>query len=317
MRSGALKVAKLLLFFLAGSFARAATSPTPVSTPKIQPPQILWAVPDWPPFFITDKKQPEGVGNQMLKLLKGRLSEYHHEDLDINIPKLLDLWKQGRKICGSDILFNKDRLQHAYLTPLWIYPPLHVIVKEENLEAFSGGKKSIDVFKLIKNSHYKGVLLRARSYGPPVDEIIDELTSKELTSKNLTSKEFVTLISPVGNWQDYLHMIASGRADYTIDYAKVAKTYNQTHPDRKRLAALSITGYEKPFIVNIACTKNPWGKIAIKEMDHQIQLLAKDPAYRELLEKVFANEQISAQQKDIDQFILKRSKGPWFWGPID
>ncbi|MDG0816370.1 TIGR02285 family protein [Bdellovibrio svalbardensis] len=271
-----------------------------------EPAQILWAVPNWPPFFTRDRKAP-GVSNQMLQLLQSQMIDYHHENLEINTPKLVELWQQGRNICSSNILFNGEREKYGYFSPLWVYPPLHVIVREESLASFTKGAKAINVFELIKNSHFKGILIKGRSYGPPVDEIIPKLSENA----------FINLISPLGNWNDYLNMISNNRADYTIDYPKVVKLFNETHAGNKRLAAIPISGYEKPFIVHVACTKNPWGRAVIKELDRKIQTLAKEKSYRDLQEKLFANEPSVVQQKDIDQFILKRAKGPWFWGPMD
>ncbi len=264
--------------------------------------KVLWGVPGWPPFFIKDKS---GVGDQMLLLLQKQLTKYQHEDIDVNAPKLVELWQQGRDVCGSNMLYNGERAKYGYFTPLWVYPPLHVIVKEESLEAFTKGEKPISVFELIKNSHFKGILIKGRSYGPPVDDII----------AGLSKKDFVSLISPVGNWQDYLNMIPGHRADYTIDYASTAKAFNEGHPNAKRLAAIPILGYEKPFIVNVACPKNSWGKELIKDIDGKIQELAKTREYKDLQEKIFINQ--PQLQKDVDQFILKRSKGAWIWGSLE
>ena len=67
----------------------------------------------------------------------------------------------------------------------------------------------------------------------------------------------------------------------------------------------------------IAGTRSDKGKEWIKAIDKAIVETAKSPVYRDDIEELFLPDNRIKFKKDIDEFIEKRAKGPWFAGPFE
>lgn len=269
--------------------------------------RILWGIPSWPPYSHSpNEKNAPGSINILLKIVTNNLRGFDSAIIESSVPKAYELWKQGKDICSPVVLYTKERESLAYMTPFVVLPPLELITRVSKKEYLAGEKKSIDLVKLMKDKHWRGVFVLNRSYGDMVDEMLTQ-EDHDVWSVN----------APYGSWLNILHMVGSGRADYTVEYSIIAHEYNKAHTALEQLASTPIKGYNNTFQFMIACTRSSKGKEWIKAIDRAIAETAKSPVYRDYIEELFLPEDRIKFKKDIDEFIEKRAKGPWFVGPFE
>ncbi|MFM6928678.1 MAG: hypothetical protein ACKOX6_09445 [Bdellovibrio sp.] len=269
--------------------------------------RILWGVPSWQPYSHSpnDKNAPGSI-NILLKIVTNNIQGFESAVIESSVPKAYELWKNGTDICSPVVLYTKERESLAYMTPFVVLPPLELIARVSKKEFLGGSNKPVDLAKIIKDKHWRGVFVLNRSYGELIDEILEQ-----------NENEVWRVTAPQGDWLNILHMVGSRRADYTVEYSVVAHEYNKAHTALEQLASIPIKGYNKPFQFMIACTRSSKGKEWIKAIDKALLESAKSPVYRDYVEELFLPEDRIKFKKDIDEFMERRAKGPWFVGPSD
>lgn len=269
--------------------------------------RILWGIPSWPPYsHAPNEVKAPGSINVLLKIITNNIKGFESASIESSVPKAYDLWKQGVDVCSPLVIDTKERESLAYMTPFVVLPPLELIVRVSKKYFLAGYGKSIDMARLMQDKHWRGVFVRNRSYGDRVDEILGQEGS-----------DVWQVPPPHGSWMSILHMVGSGRADYTVEYAAVAQEYNKSHTNIEQLASIPIKGYSKLFQFMIACPRTSKGKEWIRAIDRSLAESAKNPAYRDYVEELFLPDDRIKFKKDIDDFIERRAKGPWFVGPFE
>ncbi|MBO9667350.1 MAG: transporter substrate-binding domain-containing protein [Bdellovibrio sp.] len=261
---------------------------------------ITWGIPDWPPYSVfPSSKEPPGIMNKLLNILNTNIPDYQFELIDASVPKSMELWSTGIDVCSPITLYTKERAALAYMTPWVLSPPLQIVVRADKFDLFLAQAKNreLDLNGLITSGRWKGLFVKNRSYGPPVDDVLH------------LHKGSVSIEPPVGSWWSVLNMVAVGRADFTVEYPLVVDEFNQSNAQSGALLSIPIVGYTKPFTFMVACTKSPKGKEWMEKIEKGIHSAAKKPEFKKMMERLFTPEGVKKYRSEIDEFVEKR-KGP-------
>ncbi|MNL51409.1 hypothetical protein D3C87_1745080 [compost metagenome] len=105
-------------------------------------------------------------------------------------------------------------------------------------------------------------------------------------------------------------MIETKRADYTIEYAFIAKSFKEGQPKYADIVSVPFADVEPVMTQYLACSKTPEGLEVIRRADKIIREHIKDPSYWiGVLESVPTVEKAQFQ-KEIDKFIVERTNHP-------
>ncbi|UOF01848.1 TIGR02285 family protein [Bdellovibrio reynosensis] len=263
---------------------------------------IPWGVTDWPPYYILEGGNGgEGKIDLLKKILEKNISEYKFIDVQSDIPKTIELWKQNRNICAGSVLKTPEREKWAYFTALSFIAPheyLAVVAKKDILP-----KGDVMSFKeLTTRKDLKGVVIHDRSYGPVIDDLIKKAES------NLTA------LNPSEGYMPLLKMVQRGRFDYTIEYESVVKAYNERIKPEKPVHSKLLKETSPSAVIWVACTKNAWGRNVISRIDEVLKKNAGKSDYHAAVESWSNPEALKKHQKALDEFYERRAHS---WSTIN
>ncbi|WII71564.1 TIGR02285 family protein [Bdellovibrio sp. 22V] len=288
------------LGMLGGSLRPAAAEPKPAVIP--------WAITEWPPYYIV--KGPyagEGTIDRLKRLLQNKMPGYAFEDVKSDSARIVDLWREGKNVCGGAMLKTAEREKLAYFTALaFSLPHRYVLVtsRPQMLDELGSFTSLQDV---LHNRKWKAVIVKDRSYGPLLDKIIHD--NESLLKENHFYGKFGEGYWPV------LKMIHKGRYDYTVEFPVVVRSFNEEVFPEKPLLSITLKEEAPSFVYYVACTKNEWGRKIIKAVDKVMQELASTEEYHKVVESWLEPAALKSGRKDLNEFYKKRAKGPWTTAP--
>lgn len=278
---------------------------------EMSPPErgkVIWVVPDWPNSSVDDNsKVKANVFVRLLERLQEAVPQYDHHLIRGTSDKALRLWREGKNICVLPILKTRERSEVGVFTAFLVVPPYRVVVKNSQVDAVSAKPDDVVSFKnLMTSKNMKGGLIVDRSYG----EVLDRLLAKSpVASRNWS------LIEPQEGWETILKMVQSGRVDYTVEMAEFVRFFNKKNANSGSLAnslvALPIKEFRSAQVGYVACNKNKWGQGIIKLLDKKMQSIAQQKDYMKNLETLFQDDGLKDFKQDLQDFVQKRSEGPW------
>lgn len=279
---------------------------------EMSPPErgkVIWVVPDWPKSSVDDNSEVKAnVFVRLLEQLQAAVPQYDHHLIRGTSDKAIRLWREGKNICVLPILKTNERSSIGEFTAFLAVPPYRVIVKNSQVGAVLAKSDGAVSFKnLTTSKNMKGGLIMDRSYGEALDRILEE---SPVAMRNWS------LIEPQEGWETILKMVQSGRVDYTVEMAEFVRFFNKKNPPGtgatgSSLVALPIKETSTVQIAYVACNKNKWGKEIIKLLDKKMQSIALQKDYMKNLETLFQDDGLKDFKQDLQDFVQKRSEGPW------
>ncbi|XGC79495.1 TIGR02285 family protein [Bdellovibrio bacteriovorus] len=264
---------------------------------------IPWGVTDWPPYYILEgSHNGEGKIDLLKRLLEKNIPDYSFVDVQSDIPKAIELWKQNRNLCAGSVLKTPEREKWAYFTALSFVVPHQYLAVVARKEILPKGGDIMSFRELTSRKDLKGVIIHDRSYGPVIDELIKKADS------NLTA------LNPSEGYMPLLKMVQKGRFDYTIEYESVVAAYNERIKPEKPVYSKLLKETSPSAIIWAACTKNAWGREVVRRIDEVLRKSAGKKEYHNAVEAWSDPIILRKNQKALDEFYERRAQS---WSTIN
>lgn len=224
---------------------------------------IYWHTFHRPPSSI---KTGDMVGKSFLdrvtyQLIKAMPNYSHFEPM--SSPKRTEsAMRDGKKVCHPVYLKNKERSKFAYFSkPSVVAPSIRLVGLSvpDGLET-----EKVRLEELDKDSTF--VFHRGRAHNETIDGFIKNLPDerKMVLSTNKTKELF--------------KLVALGKIDYTFSYPIEVNYFNQQH-SAQNLTSWQVKDVQQYVVGYVACSKSPWGKDVIEQVNLALAKLAGSKSY--------------------------------------
>ncbi|SNY42239.1 conserved hypothetical protein [Arsukibacterium tuosuense] len=238
---------------------------------------IHWTINDAPPFHVLHGEyQRQGICDVLTRVVHRYLPAQQASYLQMPQPRIAQALDNKEPVCFPCMIYKPAGEPRAvYSLPTHVYYPHHIITSEttaRTLRALYG--EPILLEKLLDDSRFRLGYPAGRRYG-----ILQPL---------LNEHDPYLARAGAGGAVAILHMISSGRLDYTIDYPIVANYFQRLY--NRSMVTLEITeNHQQPVAGAIGCANTDWGKSKIAEINRVIKQIRTDPELSEVLQLWHSN----------------------------
>lgn len=292
MVSGFCGPAVLLLLLTSSGLAAQETGGSEqilsVSYNETQSRVIHWAINDAPPFHVLHGEyQRHGVCDVLTRVVHRYLPEQQASYLQMPQPRISQALDNKEPVCFPCMIYKPEGEARAvYSSPTHFYYPHHIITSAataKTLRAVYGEPVSLE--KLLDDPRFRLGYPAGRRYG-----VLQPL---------LNEHDPYLARAGTGGAVAILHMISSGRLDYTIDYPIVANYFQRLY-NRSMVTLQIAENNQQPVAGAIGCANNAWGHSKIAEINRVITQIRQDPELLEVLQLWHSNYQ--SNNDDFDSF---------------
>lgn len=237
---------------------------------------ITWLTFDFPPLrIIKGEQKGKGIGDMAVDFLQERLTEYRHENTEVNLKRLFYIMKKEEKVCTIGIIKTPQREEFLhYSIPALIRPGLSIVINKDRMSVF-GNPKKISLAKLIRNEDLKVGIVPKRSY----TEAVDSILQRHKGQKNILVREGFDLASGL------LKMLSRGHIDYIIEYPSQVLYISRQIDRSDQFYTIALEEAPSYTVSHVVCPKNRWGKRVIERMDTILKQGRPTPQYRSCIER--------------------------------
>jgi uncharacterized protein (TIGR02285 family) len=247
-----------------------------------------------PKANIVDERHP------LIQLYHSEFRDYQQTGFSATVPRIEMELRTKKLVCFPGSSDATRRKEFTYLTPQYIQPAPHLVVRKElGLRLLQQNKNGISLKSILHDTSLKGLIGEARSYGNVIDTLISENQSN-----NLKKGVFETF-SP-----NPLNMLEKGRADYTIEYPFILHNLKEAGAIGNDLMSIPLTDVGHSMTQYLACSRTPEGLAVIKRADHIIREHVKDPKFWVGVLESIPEMDRPAFQKEINKYVESRAKAP-------
>ncbi|WP_213994918.1 hypothetical protein [Arsukibacterium sp.] len=238
---------------------------------------IHWAINDAPPFHVLHGEyQRQGICDVLTRVVHRYLPEQQASYLQMPQPRIAQALDNQEPVCFPCMIYKPAGEPRAlYSLPTHVYYPHHIITSEataKTLRALYG--EPVSLAKLLDDPRFRLGYPVGRRYG-----VLQPL---------LNDHDPYLARAGTGGAVAILHMISSGRLDYTIDYPIVANYFQLLY--NRSMVTLEITeNNQQPVAGAIGCANTDWGKSKITEINKVIKKIRTDPELSEVLQLWHSN----------------------------
>lgn len=250
--------------------------------------QIIWGKYNVPPYMIpAGENEHQGIFDQTLDVLKRRMPQYQHVELNAPFPRINSEIKKGNHWCFNGALKTPEREAYGYFSlPSSIFMPLRIIVRRDRLAEFTGPQS---LQTLLRQRRFTTSVMRDRSYSPTVDKLLAAYPPKENYSEQ---------VEAVG-------MLLAGRIDYMIELPLLAADQARAMGHPGELMALPMQEADEVVFNRVMCPKNEWGRKVVEQVNQVLIASRGASSYRDIVEKWHDPESTAEIRKIYDKVFLK------------
>ncbi len=268
-----------------------------------EPPQITWAMVDWPPLMVLkDGKAPataQDLGNgaidQVIAELIPHMPEYQHSFRLFNRQRVLHLMEAGQSFCYPSAFKTREREAYAYFVPIMLVSPVALVTREGIKVQLGAKMDAVKLADVLKNPAWVGHMEATRSYGPALDQV-------------LAAAPTAPVRDVVKNAGDLLRPLSSGRFDYTLEYPMVVEYARRQGQLIHPLEVTPLVEVRDWPVGYVACTRNPWGQAAARAIDAAAQAAAKTERYRKLFTQWMPADMAQSNRAQVEAFYDLRAR---------
>lgn len=237
---------------------------------------IPWVVMNWPPInFLENGAAPaspnqlgKGVADREMRELITLLPKYKHSFTLSNIQRVWAEMGSGQNLCHAASYKTPEHLKVAYMVPAMITSGIAIVVRHDHAAAFGLNVPVISLKEFLsKHKYLIGHVEAGRSYGSGVDSLLETEGSR-----------LQRMI--VGTTGELLRSLDLGRIDFTLEYPAVVSYKLQQAKFEHEIDVIDLDDEPQSNVVYVACTRNAWGKQAIKDIALAIKNVSATKAYR-------------------------------------
>lgn len=231
---------------------------------------ILWAKNPSPPFHVVDGPfRDKGICDVLVDGLTEALPQLHHDVVVMPQSRINNNVEQQDNLCFPCMIKRESNPYFYYTDQTVEHPPLGIIVSFPTY-LHLGSPSSISFAELAADTTLRFGRPAARRYPDALQEIVDKYENSdrffELNGDDATVR--------------VMEQITIKRLDYTLEYPTILRYYRLIHAsDRLVFIPTTEIGME-PIPGAIGCTKNEWGKQAIKYINEGLKAVMADPDYQ-------------------------------------
>jgi len=250
--------------------------------------QIVWGKYNVPPYMIrTGEWAHQGIFDQTLDVLKEKMPQYQHVELEAPFPRINSEIKKGSHWCYNGTLKTPERESYGYFSlPSSIFLPLRIIVRRDRLNDFKG-RQSLQ--SLLQNHRYITSVMRDRSYSPTVDKLLAAYPPKENYSEQIEA----------------IGMLLAGRIDFMIELPLLAFDQARVMGHPGELIAIPMQEADEVVFNRVMCSKNEWGRQVVEQVNKVLIVNRGQPYYRRIVERWHDPESVAEIRKIYDSVFLK------------
>lgn len=222
---------------------------------------VTWLQHQRPPWMISyGDYENQGYGDEIRNIFENRLIEYKHQHTTINFLRVEAKAKRGGEYCYGPVgKFPAWRdLFYWTKSPLYVLTPRKIIMLEST-HVKLGSPKELSIQKLIEDKNYVFGHVNHSVMVPPI-------LKPYLKNNNIFSLSSITPSIQL------LNMIDKGRVHWMVDFPFLIKWSEKLGDKKNKIISVPIKEYKdhKGFQNFIGCTKTPFGKKIIEEIDKTI-----------------------------------------------
>lgn len=250
--------------------------------------QITWGKHHVPPYMIQEgPRAHQGIFDLILDVLKARLPQYQHVELNAAFPRIINEIRNGNHWCFVGALKTPEREQYAYFSlPISIFLPLQVIVRKNDVGRFNHVESVQD---LLRNRRLVTSVMRGRSYGPQLDPLL---------MANPPQENYSELKEAIG-------MLLAGHLDYLVESPLVAFDVASHMGHDGALTKIRTAEQGAITYDRILCPKNAWGQQTIERINEILLAVRGEPFYRRIVEKWNDPESVKVIRRIYDTEFLQ------------
>ncbi|MBG0778273.1 MAG: TIGR02285 family protein [Desulfovibrionaceae bacterium] len=272
-RAAASRPAALLPVALAlGALLLAALAATP-TRPAVAGERVLWATADRPTSYILrGPDKGRGVVDELYAILQRGMPEYEHQTQVMTFGRVLEMMRSGENVCAVGFPKPEREAVSCFSLPAVVALSYSVAARKGVLEAIYGDVDSVSLQDLLGRADLRGGVLQKRAYGD----------LNPILSRAEARGELVVL--PPG--ADLVEMLLKRRVDYVIEIASFMRYRAKQVGAKDALASFVIREHgDRPLVAHVFCTRNEWGRHAIKRINTILRRVCPTPQYLEILER--------------------------------
>jgi len=251
---------------------------------------ITWGWIDNAPGSIpTGDNKNRGIEDQIRALLKERLTDYEHEEVQAPIPRVINEIKTGNHWCATGFVKTAERETFAHMSvPAAFWLPPKIIVHKDKRSAFEAqGEVSLE--QLLANRTLRTGVVRGRAYSPGIDALLVRTPPSEFHS----------------DYVDGLKMLMSDRLDYVIELPIRAAYYTKRIGSEDKLIGLPFKEMSSHITTHVMCPKNEWGARVVSSINAALRAERPGPRYRQIIETWSDEDSVRQIRKIYDSVLLK------------
>lgn len=263
---------------------------------------LAWMEAVAPPFFIHEGPyKGQGYEDLITEIINENLPQYEYKHMQANISRHYQQWKQGENACSVGMFKTPERLEFTYFSiPSVFTLPTVLIIQKDRFAAF-GGKKIVNLGKVLKEG--KLVIGRSnnRSYGIEFDTALNTYGN----SQNIFNYEGPELSL------NLFKMLQAGRIDALPGLPEEAMYLAETMGIRDQIMTLAVEENQvnkESWLSYVACSKTAWGKKVIKEINKVLIELRPTERYRAAYERWLDPSSIDGYRKLYQEEFLSITK---------
>lgn len=263
---------------------------------------LMWLEADAPPFYIFNGPlKGQGYQSVVTEILAKELPQYNHKHSLANMSRHYELFKSGAQACALALYKKPEREEIAYFSiPSFATLPGVLVISKKSYKAF-GGKGEVSLGELLKKNKLIFGLNKKRSFGSTVDELFATYG----TAQNIFEYEGEELS------RNFFEMLGRGRVDafvglpeeiiYQAERLGLQDTIMTIAIEENMQDAIGAVSY-------VACSKSPWGKQAIEDINQVLVKLRPTKEYRGAYERWIGKESVERYRQLYQEGVLAVTK---------
>jgi uncharacterized protein (TIGR02285 family) len=221
---------------------------------------ITWQTDHRPPASILKGPyQGQGFIDTIRDELIAQLPQYQHKKLISPLDRLFEDMSRGKKICHPLLFITEKRKKNAYFSiAATITPPMRLVMRADIAQTLNL-KEPINLKQFINNTRNTFAIVKGRSYGPIIDNIL-KLNSNNDTHIKISVSDNTTLFK----------LLEKDRVDFTFAYP-FELNYYRTHNPNTQFKMFAIQDEANYTLGSVACSKTSWGKSVIENINNALR----------------------------------------------
>ncbi len=265
-------------------------------------PAITWMEASFPPYLIHEGTyKGQGYGDTVTNILVANLDTYEHKRIQANISRHYDLFKKKENVCTVGLYKNPEREKFLYFSlPSFFTLPNVIVINKNKFDDF-GGSNMVSLTEVLKNKALVIGQAKNRSYGP----IIDSIFKQYGTNDNVFVYEGKTLSL------SFFEMLKRDRLDGIIGLPEEVLYQAENLGIRDQIMTLSIAENQQSldaWLSYVACSKTPWGKKVIEDINAVLLRERPKESYRAAYERWLDKGSIPGYRAAYDKYFLSETE---------